>query len=589
MITGGPSGGDSHRARKSQIREAHDMSLREVIEVEAMDDTPLIQFGRAERSGPRTSNNDALIITAVFADYEVGRIFIDSGSSADILFGEAYDQMQLGDVFLKKVNTSLYGFSGEVVHPRGMISLPLTLGAGTTRKTCMLKFLVVDVPSAYNAILGRPTLTAFQAIISIYHMKIKFPTPGGVGEVQGDHLQSRKCYIEAVRKGQKRNLDEDHQGIPSNKKGKETVTEGAPEEMETLAKVQPVEELLNIKVIPGSPDKTTRIGSHLRGKTTEEIISCLRCNADIFAWAPQDLEGIDPQVITHHLNIDPGVRPVKQKKRYFGPEKDKVIQAEVDKLMAAGHIEEIQFPEWLSNVVLVPKPGEKWRMCIDFRDLNKVCPKDFYPLPRIDQLVDSTSGCELLSMMDASQGYHQIMLAPEDRKKVSFITSSGTFGYVAMPFELKNVGATYQRLVDKIFRSQIWRNVEVYMDDMLVKSKKAEDHIADLEETFTVLKKYRLKLNPAKCAFEVQGGRFLGFMVTQRGIEANPLKIKSILDMKAPACVNEVQRLTGRITALSRFISKSAKKSLPFFKTLRKTKTFEWDASCQCAFEELKD
>ncbi|KAL0401756.1 UNVERIFIED_CONTAM: hypothetical protein Slati_4205500 [Sesamum latifolium] len=124
---------------------------------------------------------------------------------------------------------------------------------------------------------------------------------------------------------------------------------------------------------------------------------------------------------------------------------------------------------------------------------------------------------------------------------------------------------------------------------MLVKSKKAEDHIADLEETFAILRKYRLKLNPAKCAFGVQGGRFLGFMVTQRGIEANPLKIKAILDMKAPACVNEVQRLTGRIAALSRFISKSTEKSLPFFKTLRKTKTFEWDASCQRTFEELKN
>ncbi|KAL0458116.1 UNVERIFIED_CONTAM: Polyprotein P3 [Sesamum latifolium] len=207
--------------------------------------------------------------------------------------------------------------------------------------------------------------------------------------------------------------------------------------------------------------------------------------------------------------------------------------------MAAGHIEEIQFPEWLSNVVLVPKPGGKWRMCIDFRDLNKACPKDFYPLPRIDQLVDSTSGCELLSMMDASQGYHQIMLDPEDRKKVSFITSEGTFCYVAMPFGLKNAGATYQRLVDKIFRPQIGRNVEVYVDDMLVKSKKAEDHTKDLEETFSVLRKYKLKLNPAKCAFGVQGGRFLGFMVTQRGIEANPLKIKAIIDMKAPTCINE--------------------------------------------------
>ncbi|KAL0292283.1 UNVERIFIED_CONTAM: hypothetical protein Sradi_6995800 [Sesamum radiatum] len=215
----GALGRRSPSPRKSQIREAHDISLKEVIEVEAMEDTPLIQFGRAERSRSRTSHNDALVITAVLTDYEVGYIIIDLGSSANILFGEAYDEMQLGDVSLEKVNTSLHGFAGEVVHPRGMISLPLTMGAGTTQKTRMLKFLVVDMPSAYNVILGRPTLTAFQAVISIYHMKIKFPTPGGV-EVQGNPLQSRKCYVEAVRKGQKRNLDEDHQGVPSSKKGK---------------------------------------------------------------------------------------------------------------------------------------------------------------------------------------------------------------------------------------------------------------------------------------------------------------------------------------------------------------------------------
>ncbi|KAL0445524.1 UNVERIFIED_CONTAM: hypothetical protein Slati_1680300 [Sesamum latifolium] len=304
MITGGPSGGDSHHARRSQIREAYEMSLKEVIEVEAMEDTPLIQFGRAEWSGLRTSHNDALVITVVLANYEVGRIFIDSGSSVDILFGEECDQMQLGDVSLEKAYSYIF-------------------------------------PSR-NFYLSH---------------KNQVPYPGGVRKVQGDHLQSRKCYVEAVRKGQKRNPDEDHQGVPPSKKGKETLGEGAPGKMEVPAKVQPAEELLNIKVIPGSPDKTTRIGFHLGGKTKEEIILCLRRNADIFAWAPQDLEGIDPKVITHHLNIDPGIKPVKQKKRHFGPEKDKVIQAEVDKLMTAGHIEEIQFPEWLSNVVLVPKPG----------------------------------------------------------------------------------------------------------------------------------------------------------------------------------------------------------------------------------------
>ncbi|KAL0367316.1 UNVERIFIED_CONTAM: hypothetical protein Sradi_3621700 [Sesamum radiatum] len=224
MIARGPSGGDSHQARKSQVREAHHVSIKEVLDVETMEDTPLIQFGRAERSGPPTTHNDVLVITAILANYEVGRIFIDSGSSADILFGVAYDQIQLGDVSLERVNTSLYGFTGEVVHPRGMVSLPLTMGIGTTRKTCLLKFLVVDVPSTYNVILGRPTLNTFQAVISTYQMKIKFPTPGGVGEVQGDPLQSRRCYVEVVRKGQERNMDDTPDKTPPSKKGK------APEE-----------------------------------------------------------------------------------------------------------------------------------------------------------------------------------------------------------------------------------------------------------------------------------------------------------------------------------------------------------------------
>ncbi|KAL0445004.1 UNVERIFIED_CONTAM: hypothetical protein Slati_2223100 [Sesamum latifolium] len=166
-------------------------------------------------------------------------------------------------------------------------------------------------------------------------------------------------------------------------------------------KVQPAEELLNIELIPGDPVNTTCIGSQMEEATRREVVRCLQRNIDVFAWTPQDLEGIDPEVITHHLSIDPQVKSVKQKKRHFGSEKDKIIQIVIDKLVAAGHVEEIQFPEWLSNVFLVPKPAGKWRMCIGFRDLNKACLKDFYPLPQIDQLVDSTSDCELLSMMDA--------------------------------------------------------------------------------------------------------------------------------------------------------------------------------------------
>ena len=179
-------------------------------------------------------------------------------------------------------------------------------------------------------------------------------------------------------------------------------------------------------------------------------------------------------------------------------------------------------------------------MCVDFTDLNKVCPKDNYPLPRVDQLVDSTAGHRLLSFMDAFSGYNQIRMDETDQEKTSFVTSQGLFCYKVMPFGLKNAGATYQRLVNHMFRLQIGWNVEVYVDDMLVKSQDEEIHLDDLHETFDTLRQYNMKLNPSKCAFRVSSGKFLGFMVSHRGIEANSDKIQAILDMKPPQNIKEV-------------------------------------------------
>ena len=160
------------------------------------------------------------------------------------------------------------------------------------------------------------------------------------------------------------------------------------------------------------------------------------------------------------------------------------------------------------------KANGKWRMCVDFMDLNKACPKDSFPLPRINQLVDSTAGHKLLTFVDAFSGYNQIKMAEEDQEKTAFITSQGLYCYKVMPFGLKNVGATYQRLVNKMFNKQIDRNMEVYVDDMLVKSKEELAHLDDLRETFATLKQYQMKLNPGKCVFGVASGKFLGFMVS---------------------------------------------------------------------------
>ena len=176
---------------------------------------------------------------------------------------------------------------------------------------------------------------------------------------------------------------------------------------------------------------------------------------------------------------------------------------------------------------------------------------------RIDQLVDSTAGHKLLSFMDAFSRYNKIKIDEVNQEKTFFITSQGLFRYKMMPFDLKNAGATYQRLVNHMFRPQIGRNVEVYVDDMLVKSLDERKHLEDLQETFDTFRQYNMKLNPSKCAFGVSSGKFLGFMVSHRGIEANPDKIQAILDIKPPQSIKKVQSLTGRVAALNKFVSKA--------------------------------
>ena len=196
----------------------------------------------------------------------------------------------------------------------------------------------------------------------------------------------------------------------------------------------------------------------------------------------------------------------------FAQEQDKAIAEEVRKLQDAEFIKEVYYTGWLANTVMVKKASEKWRMCVDFTDLNKAYPKDSYPVPRIDIMVDSMSRHQLLSFRDAFSGYNQTRLDEADQEKTSFITSQGLFCYKVMSFGLKNAGVTYQRLMNKMFAHQIGRNVQVYIDDMLVKSRWKDHHLEDLKETFDTLRSYNMKLNPSKCAFGVTAGKFLGFM-----------------------------------------------------------------------------
>ena len=227
-------------------------------------------------------------------------------------------------------------------------------------------------------------------------------------------------------------------------------------------------------------------------------------------------------------------------------------------------------------------------MCVDYTDLNKACPRDAYPLPNIDRLVDGTVENKVLIFLDAYSGYNQIPMAASDMNKTAFNTDDANYFYRVMSFGLKNAGTTYQRLMDKVFSHLMGQCVEVYVDDMVVKSPSHHQHAQDLSAVFSALRQYNLRLNPDKCVFGVDRGKFLRFMLTQRGIEANHEKCKAIIEMRSPTTIKEVQCLIGCLTAISCFLPKLAEQNQPIVQLLKKSARFTWTDDCEQIFQQLK-
>uniref|UniRef100_A0A2N9G8V4 RNA-directed DNA polymerase n=1 Tax=Fagus sylvatica TaxID=28930 RepID=A0A2N9G8V4_FAGSY len=253
-----------------------------------------------------------------------------------------------------------------------------------------------------------------------------------------------------------------------------------------------------------------------------------------------EMLGIDPELVTYSLNVELGTKPVVQPMRTFHPEVETQITQEVKKkLLAVGFIKPIQHPRWLSNIVPVKKKNGQIRCCVDFRNLNKACPKDEFPLPDMDLLIDSATGHAMFSFMDGFSGYNQIFMSPKDAEKTAFRTPIGNFYYIVMPFGLKNAGATYQRTMVAMFHDMMHCEIKDYVDDIVVKSKTKEGHFGILKKVFERCRLYKLKMNPLKCAFGVSAGKFLDFLVHQPGIDVDPARASTIATMKPPTTHKE--------------------------------------------------
>nr|ABA99771.1 retrotransposon protein, putative, unclassified [Oryza sativa Japonica Group] len=456
----------------------------------------------------------AMVVSPTICNVKLGRVLIDGGAALNILSPAAFDAIKAPGMVLRP-SQPIIGVTPGHTWPLGHINLPVTFGGSANFRTERVDFDVADLSLPYNAVLGNPALVKFMAAVHYAYLQM---------EQRADHLAAASKPA------------------------------GGDERLATSVPAAPRQRMVTCDEVP-----------------EDALVSFLRANADVFAWRPADMPGVPREVIEHRLAVRPGARPVRQKVRRQAPERQAFIREEVARLLEAGFIREVIHPEWLANPVVVPKANGKLRMCIDYTDLNKACPKDPYPLPRIDQIVDSTAGCDLLCFLDAYSGYHQIRMAREDEEKTIFITPIGTYCYTTMPFGLKNAGPTFQRTTRISLGSQIGRNVEAYVDDLVVKTRNQETLLSDLAETFESLRSARIKLNPDKCVFRVPAGKLLGFLVSARGIEANPEKIRAIERMRPPASLGML-----------------GEKALPLFKLLKRSGPFTWKEEDERAFTQLK-
>ncbi|GJX26220.1 hypothetical protein Tco_0232516 [Tanacetum coccineum] len=293
--------------------------------------------------------------------------------------------------------TPLIGFSGEVIWPMGQILLPVKIGDAEHSTSAWMNFVVVRSPSPCNGIIGRPGVRKIQAVPSTAHGMLKFPVLGGVLTPRSNRIIPLECAMVSGPEAQSPNI------------------------------IQATKERIKVAIHPEYPKQTISIGSTLIEEGRKALCDLLRHNLDVFAWKPADMTGVPRHIAEHRLNVREGCSPVRQNKRGQAPERNKAIQEEVEKSVDAGIMKEVHYYGWLSNPVMVKKHDDSWRMCVEFKDLNNACPKDGYPLSKIDWKVESLCGYPFKCFLYAYKGYHQIKMAKKDYKPRDILLFQNAF------------------------------------------------------------------------------------------------------------------------------------------------------------------
>jgi hypothetical protein len=338
-------------------------------------------------------HNDAMVISCVIKGFLVHNVLVDTGSATDIIFTKAFRQMQEPDDKIHDATHPLCGFGGKQIVALGKITMPVTFGYDHNTRTEQVVFDIVDMEYPYNAIIGRGTINAFKAILHPAYFCMNIPSEQGPITVHGSQEAARRAkgswtYSKAIH-----NIDE---------------TEAYQQYKHTREKAASADQTKPMLLCEDIREQKVLLGSVLSDEQEKTLLRFLFNNKDVFAWTTNDLCGVNRDIIEHSLNVDSSFRPRKQRLQKMSNDKAEGARNEVKRLLSEGVIREVTYPEWLANTVMVKKANGKWRMCIDFTDLNKACPNDEFTLPRIDSLVDAAATLELMSLLDCYSGYHQI-------------------------------------------------------------------------------------------------------------------------------------------------------------------------------------
>ncbi|GKV32763.1 hypothetical protein SLEP1_g41344 [Rubroshorea leprosula] len=526
----------------------------EVIEIPAKEDSGMdsadkIIFEKPEERMARHIR--PLYIHAHLDGMPINRVLVDNGAIVNVLPTCIMHKIgkSLGDLMETEVTIS--DSTSGVNRSREILPVELTVG----NRTLMCAFFVVDTIATYNALLGRDWIHFSWCVPSTLHQKLIFWNGGRTKVVTADD----KPFMASTNAVEARYYDEDIGTIRFF--GMDRY---------------------------GRPSGITACTRSAMDRQTD----CERDRSEVVYEGEE--EDLKDQITLEELDLALAkLDDLKAKSpRRMSPEVTLKVKEEIERLLKVGFIITSRYVEWLSNVVLVVKKNGKLRICVDFRNLNLATPKDEYPMPIVDLLVDGAARHRILSFMDGHSGYNQIFIAEEDISKTAFRCPGaiGTYEWVVMPFGLKNVGATYQRAMNAIFHDMIGRFMEIYIDDVVVKSNEDEEHLEHLKLAFERMRKHSLKMNPLKCAFGVSAGNFLGYLVHERGLEVDQNKANAVIEVQPPRSKKELQRFLGQVNFLRRFISNLAGKTRVFSPLLKlKSETdFKWERHHQTAFEEIK-